>query len=654
MRTPASIVLMVAALGSIPGSASADSLRTNISSVWANDGGDKVLQHERRGTANPKAVQNSVWDGSGIKLFGAKNEVVSFNLVLEANTTTAKNVTVSFQRLDGPSGSSIVTQPAPTTDGIFDWTKRPIELFFVRYLKIEGLSAVSYDNYDEHHVPKVMRLPVIGADGKGSGLWTDRPGADKFFPEIALPMELNPKFNIAPATNQSVWADIYIPRFAVPGLYKGTVSISEDGVVTKQIPVKLTVRKFKLPEEPSSKAMVYIDMLNVNGRYIGRPLPSLGSHSFDTSRKVRNRHFQMAHRHKIAVIDNNLGPEAWGYDRPRPDWMPVLDGTLFSPQNGYDGPGIYTSNGIFSIGTYGTWGWKDLDSEDAMHEHTDNWEGWFQRYMPNVERFLYLIDESKNFPETERWASWVKSGTGPGHSLLSLATFPSYPDALNVPSVDISVATMFVGVKDAWQQAHDQMVGSGRDTWMYNGHRPATGSFATEDDGTALRMIPWAQFKKGIGRWFFWESTYYNDYQSGGGTTNVWQKAQTLGSFQSRNPMTGKSGFQYSNGDGVLFYPGTDKMFPDDSYDVDGPIASLRLKHWRRGIQDIDYVTLANAIDPVKTQQIVASLVPSVLWENGVDDLNDPTYKHTDIGWSTNPEDWEAARSKLADIIESR
>ena len=226
---------------------------------------------------------------------------------------------------------------------------------------------------------------------------------------------------------------------------------------------------------------------------------------------------------------------------------------------------------------------------------------------------------------------------------------------------------MDVGIKDAWQKAHDQMIGNHQDTWMYNGHRPGTGSFATEDDGTALRMIPWAQFKKGIGRWFFWESTYYNDYQAGGGTTNVWQKAQTLGSYQKRDDVTGrdpitnvksyasgKTGYQYSNGDGVLFYPGTDKQFPEDSYEVDGPIASLRMKHWRRGIQDIDYVTLANAIDPVKTQQIVAGLVPSVLWENDVTDVNDPTYKHTDIGWSTNPDEWEAARAKLADIIESR
>ena len=34
-------------------------------------------------------------------------------------------------------------------------------------------------------------------------------------------------------------------------------------------------------------------------------------------------------------------------------------------------------------------------------------------------------------------------------------------------------------------------------------------------------------------------------------------------------------------------YPGTDKIFKKQSYGIRGPIASLRLKFWRRGIQDV-------------------------------------------------------------------
>ena len=40
-------------------------------------------------------------------------------------------------------------------------------------------------------------------------------------------------------------------------------------------------------------------------------------------------------------------------------------------------------------------------------------------------------------------------------------------------------------------------------------------------------------------------------------------------------------------------------------------------------------------------------------WEYGVTDPNDPTWIRTDISWSIDPDDWEAARLALAEIIES-
>ena len=85
---------------------------------------------------------------------------------------------------------------------------------------------------------------------------------------------------------------------------------------------------------------------------------------------------------------------------------------------------------------------------------------------------------------------------------------------------------------------------------------------------------------------------------------------------------------------------------------MSGPIASLRLKHWRRGIQDVDYLSLAAAVNPARTAEIVNEMVPKVLWEYGVADPGDPTWVLTDISWSTDPDTWESARSELAAIIE--
>jgi hypothetical protein len=190
--------------------------------------------------------------------------------------------------------------------------------------------------------------------------------------------------------------------------------------------------------------------------------------------------------------------------------------------------------------------------------------------------------------------------------------------------------------------------------YMYNGKRPANGSFATEDDGVALRELAWAQYKKNVDRWYYWEATYYNDYQGGRGETNVFQTAATFSGAISNSASLGQTGWNHSNGDGLLFYPGTDTVFPAESLGLEGPVASLRLKHWRRGIQDVDYIALAHAVNPALTQAVVNRMVPKALWDYGIANPSDPTYVRTDISWSIDPEDWEQARADLANIIEGK
>src|SRR6266700_3020004 len=183
-----------------------------ITAIWANTGEDKVTRDDLRATRGAN-VKNSAWDGSKISIFGGRNEVVAFNVILEAGSGAAGNVSVSFNRLTGPSGATITSSSA-TGDGVFGWVGRNIELFYVRYLQIKGLSLVSYPTtVDERQVPKRMQRPWSG-QGIPSGTWQSRPDHDKFYPEIAVPLELVPSFNVAGGSNQSIWVDVYIPKSA--------------------------------------------------------------------------------------------------------------------------------------------------------------------------------------------------------------------------------------------------------------------------------------------------------------------------------------------------------------------------------------------------------------------------------------------------------
>jgi hypothetical protein len=57
-------------------------------------------------------------------------------------------------------------------------------------------------------------------------------------------------FNLAAATNQPVWVDVFVPRNADPGVYRGTITISSDQGGAS-VPVVVNVWNFALPLSPS-------------------------------------------------------------------------------------------------------------------------------------------------------------------------------------------------------------------------------------------------------------------------------------------------------------------------------------------------------------------------------------------------------------------
>ncbi len=627
-----------------------------ISAVWANDGGDKVLRHElRAATARPT---NTIWDGSAVRLFGARNEVLGFNLVLESKAG-ARAVNVVFNELLGPQNARIASRTA-SGDEVFAYVDRNIELFFVRYLQIRGLSKLSYDTYDERHIPSKMRRPfTVSAANRTvtQGDWTARPGADKLFPDIAVPLELHPNFAIPAATNQSIWVDVYIPKDVPAGEYKGTVTISVDGAVASRVPVVLEVLDFALPDQPVARTMIALEPYDIAHRYTGKRFPEANDPEFRIAQIARDRHFLLARRHKLTLMGGGLPAEEpnGAVAPPSSTYQSMLKGTFFSKANGYAGPGEGLPLDLYVIGPYGSAAWSRGDRA-TVYKRMDEWEAYFRANFPSVERFLYDIDEPnlddpKVLAEINARLDNYKSNPGVGKNLKIFTTAYIDKGVARAPRYDIFGQWVGLGVTDKVQQAVDAHRARGGLLYHYNGIRPGSGSFAIEDDGVSPRTIPWAQMKLGIHRHFYYLLNYYNDYQTSGKQTNVFASARTYGIDDRFDPVVGRTGWNYSNGDGVLSYPGTDKLFPEESYGRLGPFASLRLKHWRRGVQDADYIALARQKDPARVDAIVRRMVPRVYWEVGVEELADPSWKLGDISWSINPDVWESARRELAAIV---
>ncbi|GAC1457996.1 MAG: hypothetical protein PVSMB6_16760 [Steroidobacteraceae bacterium] len=649
VRTMLCGVLLIAGCGAAHGG--------SITALWANDGGDKVTRDELRASRGER-VTNHAWDGGTIRVFGARNEVVSFNLVLEASGTAATGVSVTMTDLRGPGGSVIRYAPRARS-GLFDWSSTEIELFYVRYMQAAGISFGSFEAggvFAEPTWPARFQCPPPLAKGCA---WTERPGANKYFPDIAVPLELVPAFTVGPAGNQSVWADIYIPKAAASGVYSGSLTMRTAAGAVHVVPVSLTVRRFTLPDTPSAKTMINTTIEDIAPRYAGVRYPVSGTVGDLAAKQALTNEFVLAHRHKLSLIDDNFGV-GWSWFRPTSRWLGILNGSQFTAANGYAGPGAAVGQDVFSIGTYGNI-LTGTKTEAAFDYALDRWGQWFQSNSPGTERFVYVCDEAActgGNPTLTTYLQWWEAGSASARSLHTLATQPlgRAPKSLSVPASTLGFATAAVSTYQSWvDEVH--AAEPARHLYQYNGARPAAGTTSIEDDGVALRVLPWAQYKKGVDRWFMWESTYYWDYLNGRGNVDVWRNPVTFGCpprYDAQYGMiSGCARFAIeSYGDGVLFYPGTDQLFPADSYGVDGPIASLRLKHWRRGIQDVDYLTLAKKINPAAVAQIVNRMVPRVLWEVPCTTVTDCTYTSASASWSTNPDDWETARAELAHIID--
>ncbi len=129
--------------------------------------------------------------------------------------------------------------------------------------------------------------------------------ANKFYPDIAVPIELVPGFNIATGNNQSIWVDIYIPKTASAGIYTGTVTIRENGVLTHSVPIRLKVRNFALPDSPNSKTMLFSDTSDLSPRY-----------GDATALQALQNQMLVAHRHRLSLIDGDNMGAGWSLGAP--------------------------------------------------------------------------------------------------------------------------------------------------------------------------------------------------------------------------------------------------------------------------------------------------------------------------------------------------
>jgi cysteinyl-tRNA synthetase len=183
---------------------------------------------------------------------------------------------------------------------------------------------------------------------------------------------------------------------------------------------------------------------------------------------------------------------------------------------------------------------------------------------------------------------------------------------------------------DAWPDPMQARQTLGEHAWTYNGGEPYAGSQVIDTPGVAPRTWAWIAQEYGVECWLLWDVCYFHDIYNGESGNDVWSDSIT---YDQRH--SGTTWPDWGNGDGTLFYPGTPRG-------IAGPVASQRMKSWRRGAQDYEYMWLLR-------QQGQGALVDGILREVVPYAFGDAEGRTT--GWSDDPAVWEEARYRMGEAL---
>ena len=105
----------------------------SVRTIWAVNDGEKV---ERDDLNNPNKRGNSAWDGQRVKIFGARNEIIAFQLIIEADQRGIERLTIAMPQLVLKGSNARIRYASPASDPT-NYSGRPIQIFSVNYMNVE-------------------------------------------------------------------------------------------------------------------------------------------------------------------------------------------------------------------------------------------------------------------------------------------------------------------------------------------------------------------------------------------------------------------------------------------------------------------------------------------------------------------------------------
>ncbi|MFB3883485.1 MAG: hypothetical protein ACE149_19640 [Armatimonadota bacterium] len=604
----------VAASGSLPWLAAAqageeEEMGDSVQ-VWVTNDGVRVDPERNRYFEDRPDIQpdyptgqyqkrNLIWDGDRIALHGARNEFISFQVVVSSAEPT-RGISVALDHLLGPRGARL--------DG------RSVALFRAWYVRVDRPSyGYTKSSLGAGWYPDAL-IPV--ASGEPAAF--DLPDAENGIPS---------------QRNQTIWVDLYLPKEIPSGQYRGAVTVSWPGG-RLEIPVELAVWDFSLPDEIHCRGDIY------NNSLTGMP-PEMEMRYYQLARQHRFQPGVVYYRPRLEIDGAQVRIDWGDYDGRLRRY---LDGSAFTEAQGYWGPGagLPVDHLILPFdcerGNNRRRAWPAPQPEGGptpefervwvetarqFREHFDADPHW--RRVGKI-AFLDGLDESYHqaaYDKMVYYCKLLRQGMGEhwflnridgGYSWEAMRQLNPYVDLWVCHTVDF----------DADKVRHFRELGT--EAWFYGPMvyeeqaNSGCGSNTFLDlDLFTCRGVGWAAWKHKCG-YCEWEFDWNAD--------TAWREAENYSTDGGR--------VSY-NGSGLLIYRG-------EAVGRTEPIPSIRLKAHRRGFQDYEYFwLLREAGREAEADALVDSVIQAV------------PFGEAAVGnrriWRADPEEWERARLRAGNLL---
>lgn len=560
--------------------------------------------------------RNAVWDAAKglVALHAARNEFAAFQVIVAA-AEPVSGVKVTLDGLTGPGNARL--------------TGNNIALMKAWYVHVRKHST----GYQDTSLgPGWYPDALLPADSDGT---------------VTLNIP-EPRNHIGETQrNHTVWADLFVPRDAAPGDYKGELVVSWPGGQRK-IDVVLTVWDFALPDEIHCRGDIW------NGS-LRRMDP-----------EAELRYYQMAHRHrfhpgvagyapKIQIEGTKVAIDWTDYDARLAKYF---DGKAFTADHGYWGPGVGVPIPHIQLpfncnkrGRKGGWP-VAMEGDRLTGEQEQVWLKACRQFREHfdadpvwrkVRKIVFLggLDESyyqAAYDKMIAFSKLLRKGLGKGWFQYRIDGGYNSPAMRQLhPYVELWVCHTA-----GWHQPKMlNFRGKGVETWFYGplcyerqGNSGCGSNTFTDLDLLVNRGIGWCAWKHRSG-YCQWEldAHYIRAPKYVERPTKAWDKRWT----DPVNARYGKGPAEY-NGSGLLIYRGELIGRPGH------PIPSIRLKAQRRGMQDYEYFWLLREAGKGKqADELVDSII--LVLPFGAENYQNPNI------WKHHPEEWQAVRIRAGEML---